>query len=432
MPTKQNPPPIPKELPPCDGPKLNLFEHHDSEIEWIERLGCKGESSREGYVFRVKINNVEYALKVFKFHDPMQNEWWWGTHVDDLTPQIAAYYEDPFYNECRAYGRIRKPLRGKRKLSDAAVACHGFLFLSDRDRQYLEDNEYDLLSSIVDPSYQETTIEGFRIRAIVKDLASEDHGVTGDNLGKVLNRIVALNQHQIVTRDVRLDNIRDGKMVDFGNSFTLPHIIMQSELVRHAEHEFNMAWDRWMFDEMVRKLTIARKLVTLLEPFKGKLVHNHLLIDPAGAILPRSSPDYQPLRCAIRAAVFDALAVSHDTFDSVFVFTDFQSDDEVGSAVMGEYRAMAARRGCTFVPITLTCSKEENLRRLVSSERSAHGKLTDTELVARLRDNAVTHQSPGDPFQLELDLTELDAEAAARMVHQHILDVCVELGKEGH
>jgi hypothetical protein len=124
--------------------------------------------------------------------------------------------------------------------------------------------------------------------------------------------------------------------------------------------------------------------------------------------------------------------VSRDTFDSVFVFTDFQSDDEIGSAVMGEYRAMAARRDCTFVPITLTCSKEENLRRLDSSEGSVHGNLTDAELVARLRDNAVMHQSPGDPFQLELDLTELDADAAARMVHQHILEVCVELGKEGH
>lgn len=111
----------------------------------------------------------------------------------------------------------------------------------------------------------------------------------------------------------------------------------------------------------IGKLTIAHKLVTLLEPFKGKPVHNHLRIDPAGSILPLSSADYQPLRCAIRAAVFDALAVSRDTFDSVLVLTDFQSD-EIGNAVMGEYRAMAARRGCTFVSITFTCCKEENLR----------------------------------------------------------------------
>ncbi|KAF4505962.1 hypothetical protein G6O67_006094 [Ophiocordyceps sinensis] len=177
----------------------------------------------------------------------------------------------------------------------------------------------------------------------------------------------------------------------------------------------------------IGKLTIARKLVALLAPYNGKLVHNHLLIDPAGAVLPRSSADYQPLRRAIRAAVFDALATSRDTFDSVFVFTDFQSDDDVGRAVMAEYRAMAARRGCTFVPVTVTCGKEENLRRLASSERSLHGKLTDAELVAHICDNAVIHQSPGDPFQMELDLTELDAHVAARMVYEHVLDVCAEL-----
>ncbi|CAG9948838.1 unnamed protein product [Clonostachys rosea f. rosea IK726] len=418
MPKKQHPLPIPKELPPCDGPKLNLFEHHDCEIEWIERIGWEEGMGppNEGYVFRVKINKVEYALKVFKFHNPIGTKWSWGMLIGyDVPLHTVTYYRDPFYNECRAYGRIREPLKGKRKLSDVAVPCHGFLFLSDRDQQYLDDNGYELWSSIIDPSYQEKTIEGFRYRAIVKDLASSGPGVTGDNLGKVFNRTVAMNQHKIVNCDIRLDNFRDGKIVDFGNSFTSPHIIMDS--LRAADIDFHRAWDRMMFDQM---------------PFKGKLVHNHLLIDPAGAILPRSSADYQPLRCAIRAAVFDALAVSRDTFDSVFVFTDFQSDDEIGSAVMGEYRAMAARRDCTFVPITLTCSKEENLRRLDSSEGSVHGNLTDAELVARLRDNAVMHQSPGDPFQLELDLTELDADAAARMVHQHILEVCVELGKEGH
>jgi ABC-type oligopeptide transport system ATPase subunit len=171
------------------------------------------------------------------------------------------------------------------------------------------------------------------------------------------------------------------------------------------------------------KLTIARKLVALLAPYSGKLVHNHLLIDPAGAILPRTSADYQSLRRAIRTAVFDTLATSQDTFDSVFVFTDFQSDSDIGSAVMAEYRDMAARRGCAFIPIVVTCSKEENLRRLASLERSQHEKLTDIELAARIRDNSVIHQSPDDRFRMELDLTELGADAAASMIHGHILEV---------
>ncbi|RGP79773.1 aaa atpase family [Fusarium longipes] len=178
----------------------------------------------------------------------------------------------------------------------------------------------------------------------------------------------------------------------------------------------------------VGKLTIARKLVDLLSPYNGKLVHNHLLIDPVGAILPRSSPDYQTARRAVRSVIFDALAVSHDTADSVFIFTDFQSNNEIGRGVIAEYCNMTERRGCTFVPVTVTCNKEENLRRLASTERTVHGKLTDATLVAHLRENAVVYQwSKDDPYHMELDITELNVDEAAHAIFEHVLAVCKEL-----
>lgn len=176
----------------------------------------------------------------------------------------------------------------------------------------------------------------------------------------------------------------------------------------------------------IGKLTIARKLVDLLKPFNGKLVHNHLLIDPADAVLPRSSSDYQPLRGAIRAVVLDMLAESLDTFGSVFVFTDFQTNDDIGHSVLAEYRSMAMRRNCSLVTVILTCSKKENLRRLGTTERSIHGKLTDSKLVSYIRDNEEVHQLPDNRLEMELDVTTLDADAAARLIYAHILDVCVE------
>ena len=176
------------------------------------------------------------------------------------------------------------------------------------------------------------------------------------------------------------------------------------------------------------KLTIARKLIDLLKPFNAKLVHNHLLIDPAGAVLPRTSVDYQPLRRAIRAAVFDTLAKSPDTFDSVYVFTDFQTGDEIGSSVMAEYRDMARRRDCVFVPVILTCSTEENLRRLGSVERAKHGKLTDKEVVSAMREEgAEVHRWERDEMQMELDVTELDADEAARVICRHVMGVLEDL-----
>ena len=44
-------------------------------------------------------------------------------------------------------------------------------------------------------------------------------------------------------------------------------------------------------------------------------IHNHLLIDPAGAIMPRESPDYQKLRRRFREVVFESLATDPGTYD---------------------------------------------------------------------------------------------------------------------
>jgi hypothetical protein len=58
------------ELPPCEGPKLKLFEHHDRSVEWLERLGNNEDeeddstSVAEGYVFRARIAGREYAVKI--------------------------------------------------------------------------------------------------------------------------------------------------------------------------------------------------------------------------------------------------------------------------------------------------------------------------------------------------------------------------------
>ncbi|PTD05779.1 hypothetical protein HYE67_004601 [Fusarium culmorum] len=94
----------------------------------------------------------------------------------------------------------------------------------------------------------------------------------------------------------------------------------------------------------VGKLTIAQKLVDLLSPSNGKLIHNHLLIDP-------------PLRRTLRSVFFDALVKSHDTMVSVIAFTDFQSNDALGRSVIAEYLDMAARRHCSFVPSLLSVVK---------------------------------------------------------------------------
>lgn len=171
------------------------------------------------------------------------------------------------------------------------------------------------------------------------------------------------------------------------------------------------------------KLTVARLLVEKLSVLNAKLVHNHLLIDPAGAILPRSSKDYQTLRHGIRAAVFATLIQSPDTFDSLYMFTDFQSSDVLGTSVVAEYEFAAKLRNCAFIPIILSCAKKENLSRLESQERTLHGKLTDRALVSCMRDHIEVHRFANHPFQMDLEITNLEPDLAADLIYTHIMKI---------
>lgn len=175
------------------------------------------------------------------------------------------------------------------------------------------------------------------------------------------------------------------------------------------------------------KLTIANHLTKLLSSVPAKLVHNHLLINPADAILHRTQPGYQTLRRAIRSAIFSSLINEHATYTSAYIFTDFQSIDDVGSAVCAEFKTMAEARGGQFIPVVLACDEEENLRRLVEEDRKIHLKLVDSELVRKFRSGTEVHRFVEHENALELDVSHMTAADAAQSILQHVLKICPEL-----
>ncbi|KAI8710796.1 hypothetical protein NCS52_01539600 [Fusarium sp. LHS14.1] len=258
---------LPKELPPCDGPRLGLFQHHGSHIQWLKRLDKDDEdedkdSPTEGYVFHAKIRNREYAIKVFKFHDPRSDDYFWEPLVgEEISVQTIAYYTDPFYAECRAYGRIQEAIKKGYLKSDIVVSCHGFFFLQERDEQVLQAHNIDLEVDQVDPDYQRATPGGYKPRAIVKDLASADPGINQDNLKQIIGDILRLNSQRIFNMDIRLDNYRDGKLVDFGSSWTEPHILLDA-LDEEAADESRSS-DRARFSQMLEdeKIPNSQKIM---------------------------------------------------------------------------------------------------------------------------------------------------------------------------
>ncbi|KAM6480854.1 hypothetical protein HDV62DRAFT_365804 [Trichoderma sp. SZMC 28011] len=176
------------------------------------------------------------------------------------------------------------------------------------------------------------------------------------------------------------------------------------------------------------KLTIARILASFFQPSSLKVVHNHLLINPADAVLHREQAGYQHLRQQIRLAIFHSLIHAPATHSAAYIFTDFQTSNELGAAVCQEYVECAKTRGCDFIPIMLSCDEETNLTRLVEDGRAGHGKLVDVDLVKRFRASQL-YEFDDHPALLRLDVSELSADDAARRITDHLLKMSPELAR---
>ncbi|OQE41331.1 hypothetical protein PENCOP_c005G04243 [Penicillium coprophilum] len=170
------------------------------------------------------------------------------------------------------------------------------------------------------------------------------------------------------------------------------------------------------------KLTIAQHLVAHAgQSANIKLVHNHLLINPADAVLHRTQPGYQSLRHALRAAIFTSLTTEPATFNTTYLFTDFQTANEQGASVCAEYAQASKDRGCLLIPIVLTCDEDENIKRMMQSDREKHAKLMDVELLRTFYKGLPVFEFSDRKEFLKIDVTHLKPGEVARIIWQHIL-----------
>lgn len=204
----------------------------------------------------------------------------WEAFVSGDEPErLAELHLDPFYAECRAYGRINMARKQGQIKHDIAVPCFGFIYLDDRYRKVLDDYGVDLDEHCLDSDFSSDSsptpnarnpISTRPIRGIVKHLASKDPGVTYKSVETIRKDIQELNRLKVYNLDVRKDNFRDGKLVDFGSSRTEPHCFITPEngfLSRESRlGDLNMLDDvvdaegfivRW---RKTRNLEYARKL----------------------------------------------------------------------------------------------------------------------------------------------------------------------------
>ena len=180
------------------------------------------------------------------------------------------------------------------------------------------------------------------------------------------------------------------------------------------------------------KLTIAKMMCDALAHSNTIiqapiLIDNHMLIDPVGAVLPRTHPDYRVHRKAMRSQAFRRYVERGSNSNSIVIFTDFQASDEMGKEIASEYMNAAERGGRKFIPIILTVDLDENKRRMITSDR-ADGykcKLTNTEKLGEIREEyKLLRFDPG--AQLELDVTYISPEIAALKIGCWVLSLMQE------
>ncbi|KAH7031458.1 uncharacterized protein B0I36DRAFT_123022 [Microdochium trichocladiopsis] len=169
----------------------------------------------------------------------------------------------------------------------------------------------------------------------------------------------------------------------------------------------------------VGKLTIATALQAIDEHII--LIDNHKMIDPVEAKFSRDHPDYQRERRAQREAVFARHVTADDAKDHTIVFTDCQSDNDLGRAVATEYKLAAETAGRDFIPVYLSCDKHENLKRVSSAERvgSKTTKLTSKAILKDILSNNELFRFEGCS-SLTLDITQLSPAEAALQIRSHI------------
>ena len=247
-------------LPTCEGPKLKPF--HIKAIVKFKRLLSDKDSDGHAHVFEASIGTSSFAIKIvrayppcnyaevlllpqFKFYDIEEDR---DCLLDRENAQISDNllhaHSDPFYNECRAYGRLEeKKLNGK-----VAVRCYGYIPISaDKEEQW--EREFGIVGwDRPGDEYDKPVSQRQPFRAVVKDLVLKDIPLTAKVADKMLADLKRMRRVGIYPGDIVLRNYKAGLLVDFSTARTEPFYLFDLRPGRQT-HLIKIT-DLYMWEEM--------------------------------------------------------------------------------------------------------------------------------------------------------------------------------------
>ena len=214
------------------------------------------------------MSGIDRAYRQFKFYDDEGDR-------ENLAPQdkklvtidTLRAHMDPFYRECRAYGRlIDAEVNG-----EIAVRCHGYLTIPAAMEDELAKKFQITTWDRSDDEYDKPVSKREPLRAIVKDLIDSDVEFVKNDVYKILRHLKHLHRLGIYPMDVTSRNYRAGSLVDFSAAMTEPHYLFQtrskSQVVLYKQNDFIL------FDRMVKNsgIQISKFRATRNEEYLRKL-----------------------------------------------------------------------------------------------------------------------------------------------------------------
>ena len=188
----------------------------------------------------------------------------------NIPEQMFVDHMDPFYAECRAYGRMEE----KKCNGVVNMRCHGFTSVpADREREIskaFEINDWNRPSE----EYKRPMSQRQPLRALVKDLTREEISFTKAMVRGMKADLYRLRNIFVFVRDIHSDNYLGGKLLDFSVAWTEPHLMLSTDVQSQATIDFDITSELHEFDEMVREEGISSK-VRAVPPGTGQNI-NHL------------------------------------------------------------------------------------------------------------------------------------------------------------
>lgn len=151
---------------------------------------------------------------------------------------------DPFYAECRAFGRLLETNQD----SSLAVRCHGYAFLPPAVEHRITKQFGDQFQ--VANWNRKPEDKGHPLRAIIKDYIHFSSPCGRKKLSTMRSNIMKLNALGVYNMDIREDNYRGGRLFDFSIAITSPHMSLSLKLRSKKQIEEDMRLDLESFEEV--------------------------------------------------------------------------------------------------------------------------------------------------------------------------------------